>query len=214
MTKKHNDPEDGHHEHQGSHGQAHGHDHHPTEDPAEGVMGAGGELEELQAALEAKDKELAELKDKYLRALADFENGRKRLRQQSEESAKLQKESVLRDVLPIVDNLERALEAARGNTDAKTIIQGVEMVVRSLLDFLRIHGVTQVKAVGQSFDPNLHEAVDHVESESHAPNTVVAEFHRGYQIGDRTLRPARVSVAKSKSSASSDGGQGRSSDEN
>lgn len=213
MTKKHNDSEDAHQEHESSHGHSHAHPHELRPEDVAGAERAGGDLEELQAALEAKDKELAELKDKYLRALADFENGRKRLRQQSEESAKLQKESVLRDVLPIVDNLERALDAARGNTDAKTIIQGVEMVVRSLLDFLRIHGVTQVKAVGQSFDPNLHEAVDHVESDAHAPNTVVAEFHRGYQIGDRTLRPARVSVAKSKSSASSDGGQERNSGE-
>ena len=202
MTKKHNDHEDGHQEHDPSHSHAHGHghEHQHAQDPA--GDGPAGDEAALRAELEAKDKELAELKDKYLRALADFENGRKRLRQQSEESAKIQKEAVLRDVLPIVDNLERALEAARGNTDAKTIIQGVEMVVRSLLDFLRIHGVTPVHAVGQSFNPNLHEAVDHVESDSHAPNTVISEFHRGYQIGDRTLRPARVSVAKGKGDGS------------
>ncbi|HUA33393.1 MAG TPA: nucleotide exchange factor GrpE [Candidatus Binataceae bacterium] len=198
MTKKHNDHEDGHQEHDPAHPHGHGHEHQHAQDPA--GDGPVGDEAALRAELEAKDKELTELKDKYLRALADFENGRKRLRQQSEESAKLQKEAVLRDVLPIVDNLERALEAARGKSDANTIIQGVEMVVRSLLDFLRIHGVTPVAAVGQSFDPNLHEAVDHVESDSHAPNTIVAEFHRGYQIGDRTLRPARVSVAKGKGS--------------
>jgi molecular chaperone GrpE len=200
MTRKNSD-DDGH-QHDASHERGHEHHHaehsHHSEQAAPTETQAGDDPEALKAQLEARDKELAELTDKYLRALADFENSRKRIRQQSEESAKLQKESVLRDVLPIVDNLERALDAARSNTDAKTIIDGVEMVIRSLLDFLRIHGVTPVPAVGHSFDPNRHEAVDHVESEAHKPNTVIAEFHRGYQIGDRTLRPARVSVAKGK----------------
>lgn len=210
MTKKHNDPDNGHH-HSDGHSHEHPHGEHP---PAQGAEQSPPEdLESLKAQLEAKDKELAELKDKYLRALADFENARKRIRQQSEESAKIQKESVLRDVLPIVDNLERALEASRSTTDAKVIIDGVEMVVRSLLDFLRVHGVTQVSTVGQSFDPNRHEAVEHVETENHAPNTIIAEHHRGYQIGDRTLRPARVSVAKGKSGEASAADSERSSGE-
>ena len=199
MTKKHTAPDSGHH-----HSDGHSDEHPQGERAPEGVeQPATEDVESLKAQLEAKDKELAELTDKYLRALADFENARKRIRQQSEESAKIQKESVLRDVLPIVDNLERALEASRSTTDTKVIIDGVEMVVRSLLDFLRVHGVTPVNTIGQSFDPNRHEAVDHVETENHAPNTIVAEHHRGYQIGDRTLRPARVSVAKGKSHESS-----------
>jgi molecular chaperone GrpE len=70
------------------------------------------------------------------------------------------------------------------------------MVLRSLLDFLKTHGVTQLTSVGQPFDPQRHEAVDQIESSQHPPNTVVNEFHRGYQIGDRLLRPARVAVAK------------------
>jgi molecular chaperone GrpE len=207
MTKKYNDPDNGHQHDDAPHGHAHAHGHgheHPhaeqAQDPDGQPSAADDDPQALKAQLEAKETELAELKDKYLRALADFENARKRIRSQSEESVKLQKEMVLRDVLPIVDNLERALEASRSTTDTKVIIDGVEMVVRSLLDFLRVHGVTPVTTVGQSFDPNRHEAVDHVESEKHAPNTIVAEFHRGYQIGDRTLRPARVSVAKGKTS--------------
>ena len=84
------------------------------------------------------------------------------------------------------------------------------MVLRALLDFLRSHGVTQVSAVGQQFDPQLHEAVDHVHSPEHQPNTVISEFHRGYLIGERTLRPARVSVASDSGSKhrdhSGDGG--------
>jgi molecular chaperone GrpE len=155
------------------------------------------ETQKLQAQIAAKDKELSEIKDRYLRALADNENARKRIRQQSEESIRIQRENFLRDLLPIVDNLERAVEAARGGGNGKPIVEGVEMVLRTILDFLKTHGVTQISAVGELFDPQRHEAVDQIESDQHPPNTVVNEFHRGYQIGERLLRPARVAVAKS-----------------
>jgi molecular chaperone GrpE len=153
-------------------------------------------VEMLQQQLAEKDKELADLKDKYLRVLADAENARKRIRQQSEDSVRVQRENFLRDLLPIVDNLERAVEAAQGGGSGQSIVEGVEMVLRALLDFLRANGVTQMNSVGQTFDPQLHEAVDQVQSSHHPPNTVVSEFHRGYVIGDRTLRPARVAVTK------------------
>ncbi|HUN57695.1 MAG TPA: nucleotide exchange factor GrpE [Candidatus Binataceae bacterium] len=151
---------------------------------------------EFATQLQAKDRELGELKDKYLRALADTENVRKRMRQQNEETVRLQREGLLRELLPVVDNLERALDAARGGSNRQSITEGVEMVLRSLHDLLRMHGVTAITAVGQPFDPQVHEAVDHVPSEEHPPNTVVSEFHRGYLIGDRMLRPSRVSVSK------------------
>ncbi len=154
----------------------------------------------LQEQLANKDKEIAELKDKYLRALADTDNIRKRMRQQSEDTVRLQRENLLRDLLPITDNLERAVDAARGGGNGKPIVEGVEMVLRSLLDFLRNNGVSPRDSVGQPFDPQFHEAVDHVESGEHPPNTVISEFHRGYQVGERVLRPARVAVAKAPAS--------------
>jgi molecular chaperone GrpE len=154
-------------------------------------------LQELQTRLEEKEKELTELKDKYLRALADAENARRRIRQQSEDSVRIQKEGLLRDLLPIVDNLERAIGAAReGVKNSGVIVDGVQMVLRSLLDFLKAQGVVPIVSAGQPFDPARHEAVDQVASDTHAPNTVVNEFHRGYLIGDRVLRPASVAVAK------------------
>jgi molecular chaperone GrpE len=177
-----------------------------------GTEATGGELDALRAQLAEKDKEIAELKDKYLRTLADTENARKRVRQQSEESVRIQREAILRDLLPIIDNLERALAASREGTDPKTIVDGVEMTVRALIDFLRAQGVTPVQSVGQAFDPNRHEAVDHVASQTHPPNTVVDEFHRGYLIGDRVLRPARVSVAKGGNSGKRNGGENDASD--
>jgi molecular chaperone GrpE len=165
-------------------------------DPPEGSASV---IEKLQAQIVEKDKEIAELKDRYLRALADGENTRKRIRQQSDETVRLQRENLLRELLPIVDNLERAVDAARSGGNGKPIVEGVEMVLGSMLDFLRTNGVTQLSSVGQPFDPQRHEAVDQIESSQHPPNTVVNEFHRGYQIGDRLLRPARVAVAKATS---------------
>jgi molecular chaperone GrpE len=162
-------------------------------------------IAKLQAQIAEKDKELAELKDRYLRALADSENARKRMRQQSDETVRMQRENLLRELLPIIDNLERAVEAARGGGNGQPIVEGVEMVLRSLLDLLKTHGVTQLSSVGEPFDPQRHEAVDQVESQQHPPNTVVNEFHRGYQIGDRLLRPARVAVAKRTRENSQDG---------
>jgi molecular chaperone GrpE len=124
---------------------------------------------------------------------------------------RIQRENILRDVLPVVDNLERALGAARGGTDIRTVVQGVEMVLKALHDFLRTQGVTPVNAVGETFDPARHEAADHVRSDQHKPNTVVSEFHRGYLLGDRVLRPARVSVSK-HGSAERSGGENDASD--
>jgi molecular chaperone GrpE len=165
-------------------------------------------LEEKQQALEQSEKEAAEYKDKYLRALAETENVRKRIRQQAEESARIQREGLLRDLLGIIDNLERAVAAAREGGNGQPIVQGVEMVLRSMVDFLRSHGVTQLRAVGQPFDPLLHEAVDSIETTKHEPNTVVDEFVRGYNIGDRVLRPARVAVSRLPAPAGAQGSGG------
>jgi molecular chaperone GrpE len=157
--------------------------------PSPGDAGEGGDGD-------AKDKEIAELKDKYLRTLADNENARRRIRQQSEDSVKVQKENLLRDLLPIVDNLERAIEAAKGGSEGKSIVEGVQMVLSSLMDFLKANGVRPLTSVGEQFDPNRHEAVDHIPHSAHPANTVVDEFHRGYVMNDKVLRPARVSVSK------------------
>jgi len=180
----------------------------PESSATESVGGSSTETEKLAAELEEKNREIAELNDRYLRTLAESENIRKRARQQSEETVRLQRENLIREILPIVDNLERAVQAAKGGSDSRSIVDGVEMVLRSLLDFLKAQGVSQLSAVGQRFDPNRHEAVDQVESAEHPPNTVVSEFHRGYLIGDRMLRPARVSVAKGGSGNAPDSGSG------
>ena len=172
---------------------------------AEPAEGPDSVIDKLQAQIADKEKELAELRDRYLRSLAESENARKRIRQQSDETVRVQRENLLRELLPVVDNLERAVDAARDGGNGKPIVEGVEMVLRSLLDFLKAHGVTQLTSVGEPFDPQRHEAVDQIESNQHPPNTVVNEFHRGYQIGDRLLRPARVAVAKGARESDSGG---------
>jgi molecular chaperone GrpE len=168
---------------------------------AQSAADAGAPQTDQSVSLEgessdAKDKEIAELKDKYLRTLAESENTRRRIRQQSEESVRLQKENLLRDLLPIVDNLERAVDAARDSAEANSIVEGVRMVLASLLDFFKSNGVRPMASVGEPFDPNRHEAADQVTHPTHPPNTVVDEFHRGYLMNDKVLRPARVVVSK------------------
>jgi len=192
----------------------------PTSDHAESNPNAAAspepptleeQVEALKAQIAQKDNEIADLKDKYLRALAENENARKRLRQQNEDVLRFQRESLLHDLLPILDHLELAVAAAQTGGDGKPIVEGIEMVLRSMHDLMRRHGVTPQQSVGQPFNPRFHEAVDHVESLDYQPNTVISEFNRGYQIGDRVLRPARVSVAKApavhKKSGASDGNQ-------
>ncbi len=174
------------------------------------------QIEALKAQIAQKDYEIADLKDKYLRALAENENARKRLRQQNEDALRFQRESLLRELLPILDHLELAVAAAQTGGDGKPIVEGIEMVLRSMHDLLRRHGVTPQESVGQPFNPQFHEAVAHVESLDHQPNSVISEFNRGYQIGDRVLRPARVSVAKApavhKKSGAGDGNQAEKND--
>jgi molecular chaperone GrpE len=177
-----------------------------TNNPDGGAAAADNSpLAQLTSQLAAKDQELTELKDKYLRALAETDNVRKRMRQQNEEALRLQRENLLRDILPVVDNLERGLEAAREGNNRQAVVDGLEMVLRAMHDWLRAQGVSPINAVGQPFDPQVHEAVDHVATSGHPPNTVVNEFHRGYVIGERMLRPARVSVSKGDPAANING---------
>ena len=154
---------------------------------AESQASAGGDLESLQALIAEKDKEIAELKDKYLRTLAESENARKRIRQQADESVRIQRESILRDLLPIIDNLERALAAAREGTDAKTIVDGVEMTAKALLDFLRAHGCdyAQGRLFGDAMEADKMLAI--LASQESGP------AHHGALCAPTVLRPMRLS---------------------
>jgi molecular chaperone GrpE len=135
----------------------------------------------------------AELKDRLLRTAAEFENWKKRAKKESDEAAARGRESLLRELFPVMDNLERALKHAAPDDP---LAAGVKMVEKQLLAALEKFGVTRFSAVGQAFDPALHEAIQQVESTEHAPGTVASEFASGYVASGRLLRPAMVAVAK------------------
>lgn len=169
----------------------------------EGSPGSGtaveGDAAEAPSELAVLTAERDKLKDQLLRTMADFDNFRKRARRDAEDALRRGREDSLRDVLPIVDNLERAVEASRGATDVGAVISGIEMVLRSFDDVAARMGVTRVDAAGERFDPTLHDAIQQVESADHPPGTVLTVVVSGYRIGERLLRPAMVVVAKAPS---------------
>jgi len=157
-------------------------------------------LEQRLAELEAKQKETF---DRYLRSVAELDNFRKRTRKEIEDARIDAQSRVLREMLPVIDNLERAMAAAGGAeaSNGHSIVEGVRLVLRQFAQALERCGVTQVAAQGVAFDPTHHEAVSQVETDESPPGTVVGVLQSGYRIGERLLRPALVVVAKASSQA-------------
>ena len=153
-------------------------------------------LAALEAELEKAREEARQSHERWLRERADLENLKKRAARERAETMKFANESVLRDLLPILDNLERAVAHAESGGDGQPLVEGVALVLKSLLDVLERHGVKRIEAKGTPFDPAQHEAVAHVESAEHEPNSVIEEHQPGYRLQERLLRPALVSVAK------------------
>lgn len=147
----------------------------------------------LQAALAERD----ELREKWLRAEAELENYRKRVRREAEEARRYEALALARDLLPALDNLHRAVAAARAaeNAGGSDLVQGVEMVAGQIEDVLARHSVRRIEAVGEPFDPSVHEAIQQVPSTEHPAMTVVEEIERGYRLHDRVVRPAKVIVS-------------------
>jgi molecular chaperone GrpE len=140
--------------------------------------------------------QVAELKDRLLRAQADWDNARKRILREKEDAVRYAGEALLERLLPVVDNFEMGMQAAKTATDPKAIAQGFEMVLAQLQQFLRESGVEAVDAVGHPFDPHRHEALGHHESAEHPEGQVLTQMRKGYKLKDRLLRPASVFVAK------------------
>jgi len=148
--------------------------------------------EERIAALEA---EKADLRDRMLRIAAEFENWKKRSRKEQTDNEAKVRESVLRDMLEVIDNLDRATAATGGTTDLQSVQQGIALVLRLFAQKLERYDVKPLDAKGKPFDPRLHEAISQAPSAEVAPGTVLAELQKGYKVGDRLLRPAAVVVA-------------------
>jgi len=154
------------------------------------------ELASLHRQLEAKELEAKNNYERLLRQAAELENFKKRSARERDDAIRFANESLVKDLLPVVDNLERAVAHASGGGNGKPLVEGVELVLRGLLDVLARHGVAPISAQGQPFDPTKHEAMNQVESDQHEPNSVIEELHKGYMLRDRLLRAALVSVAK------------------
>jgi len=159
----------------------------PTDEPSAEPAPAG----ELDLAAE-----MEKFRDLALRSRAELDNYRKRVVREKEEAIRYANASLLESLLPIVDNFELGLSAAKGSADAAGIVQGLEMVRKQLEDFLRSHGVEVVDAEGQAFDPNLHEAVAHEPSAEVPEGHVVRQLRKGFRLKDRLIRPATVFVSK------------------
>lgn len=146
-------------------------------------------------SIEALRKEKDSLQDRLLRTAAEFDNYRKRVERERRDAAEYAGADILTELLPIVDDLERALQAPAGG-DADSYRRGVELIHRQMLDLLRRRGVKPIEALGTIFDPRLHEAVMQESSPTHRDGEVIAELRRGYTLGERLLRPAVVKVAQ------------------
>jgi molecular chaperone GrpE len=177
-----------------------------AEAPAEGEAGGPlmAELVASRAELKRLQTALAEAQDALLRRQADFENYRKRVERERTESYNRVVAEAARKLLPVMDNLSRALDAERSvesseSEEFRHFLHGVQLISKQLTEVLESFGVQPIAAVGERFDPHIHEAVVTEPSDEHEPDTVIEELARGYRIGDRLLRPAMVKVAAPKS---------------
>ncbi|HOQ31331.1 MAG TPA: nucleotide exchange factor GrpE [Candidatus Hydrogenedens sp.] len=165
-----------------------------SEEPVEEeTVSKSNSLDEISKLFEEKTKELEELKDRYLRICAEYDNYRKRTTREIKEIRETATEHLIKDLLPVLDNFERALQHIPDPEDA--FASGIRMVFSQLKDTLMARGLLPIETIGQPFDPNVHEALAQIESEQ-SEGTVVQEYQKGYLLGKRVLRPAKVVVSK------------------
>lgn len=177
---------------------------------AKGARDGDGAPEQAAPAdpLEAAQTEISQLKEKLLRTAADFDNFRKRSRREIADAEKKGRDTLLKDLLPVFDNLERAGTHVQGGDDKseanfKGLAEGIDLVIRQFRDTLSKLGIERIESVGEPFDPAVHEAIQHLETSEHSPGSIAAEVQPGYREGDRLLRPALVVVAKAPSDQTS-----------
>lgn len=168
-------------------------DENDTQEAAASAEAAVGEADESPIAALRREKD--GLQDRLLRTAAEFDNYRKRVERDRKDQAEAAMADALEDLLPIMDDLERALQAPAGD-GADAYRKGVELIHRQMDNLLRKRGVKPIEAVGLDFDPRFHQAVIHETSSDHREGEVMEELRRGYMLGDRLLRPAMVKVAR------------------
>ena len=151
----------------------------------------------LEKDLQKTKNELAEQKDSFVRLQAETDNFRKRLSREKDEFSQYANERLFKELIPIFDNLERALEDP--SNDTKSLKEGLEMILKQFSSFLEKEKVEQIKAIGEKFDPTVHEVLTSEESNEHEENTIISEFVKGYTINNRVLRPSQVVISKKPS---------------
>jgi molecular chaperone GrpE len=168
-----------------------------AETPAEEADVAFTEPEVQQPdPVEVAKAEAQKFREQLLRTAADFDNFRKRARREAEDALRKGREGTIKDLLPVFDNLERALTSADNAPDVKSVADGLRMIARQFSNTLDKLGIKRIQAVGKPFDPSQHEAIQHVESAEHPPGVVAAEVQPGYMLGEHLLRAAMVVVSK------------------
>ena len=156
------------------------------------------ELESLRKDLELKTEEAQTTQDKYLRLAAEFDNYKRRSQRDQSEAIKFANEKLIKDLLPTLDNLERAIQSAKEQSLTGALLDGVALTHKQFLESLTKLGLQQISSLGEEFDPAKHQAVAQVESETAPPNSVLEEYQKGYFLHERIIRPAMVTVAKSQ----------------
>jgi molecular chaperone GrpE len=173
-----------------------------TEAPAASSKPSGTEQGASSAEQKVTDPqaEIARLRDQLLRTAADFDNYRKRTRREQDDAQRRGREGVLKDLLPVFDNLERAASSAEAAPDVKSVSEGLRIVLKQFTDTLEKIGLRRIPTVGQPFDPAVHEAIQHLASKDYPAGVVLAEVQPGYAMGDYLLRAALVVVSKGAAS--------------
>jgi len=151
-------------------------------------------IDETTLRISELEKKVEESENRYLRLYADFENFRRRSQLEREAGEKYRSQSLITNLLPAIDNFERAMQIEPSNEQAKALLDGVGMVYRNIIDVLKQEGAEQIEAVGHQFDPNFHQAVMQTEDPEFGSNIVVEEFQKGYKLKDRVIRPSMVKV--------------------
>ena len=170
----------------------------PSAPEASAETPAGAAPAAPEDPLAAARADTARFKDQWMRTAADFDNFRKRSRRELDEARRGGRDEFLKELLPVFDNLERAVQSSQRATEVKGVVDGLTMVLKQFTDTLGRMGINKVPTVGSSFDPQQHEAIQQLETEEHPPGTIVAEVQPGYVNGDRLVRAAMVVVAKPK----------------
>ncbi len=163
---------------------------------AKGEETPGQQIEALQKALEEKTNEAASHYEQLLRVRAESENFKKRQAKEHSQFLKYSNENLIKSLFPVINNLDRANEAAKTNKDVESLRVGVEMILKMFYEALKKAGVEPVESIGQAFDPSRHEVISCMESANHEENVVMQEFEKGYYLHDRLLCPAKVVISK------------------